>query len=128
MLLTLNQLETSDDENYKKLEEDFFVFPKGDNSKERFELQIKSKQRTDDIVMTHRYVIEDYNHNRKHYDPVYKEFNEHNSNMLDNISEENKQLIRMSFPNYNWKEEIEQVSIKTQYYFKYLENIFLSII
>ena len=74
-------------------------------------MQIKSKQRIDDIVMTHRYVMEVYNHNRKHYDPIYKEFNKHNSNMLDDISEENKHLIRISFPNYNWKEEIEQVKI-----------------
>ena len=111
MLLTLNQLDTSDDESYLKLKEDFYFFPTGDNSKERHELQIKSEQRINDIVMSHRYVVEVYNHNRKHYDPVYKEFNEHNLNMLDDISEEHKHLFRMSFPNYNWKEEIEQVKV-----------------
>lgn len=111
MLLTLNQLDTSDDESYLKLKEDFYVFPEGDNSKERFELQIKLKQRINDIVMFHRYVMEIYNHNREHYDPVYKEFNEHNLNMLDDIPEEHKHLTRMSFPNYNWKEEIEQVKV-----------------
>lgn len=111
MLLTFNQLETSSNEFYLKFKEDFYIFPEGENFKERIELQNKSKQRIDDIVMTHRYVMEVYNHNRKHYDPIYKEFNKHNSNMLDDIPEENKYLIRMTFPNYNWKEEIEQVKV-----------------
>lgn len=59
--------------------------------------------------MTHRYVIAVYNNNRKKYDPVYKEFNENYLNMFEEISEENKHMARMAFPNYNWQEEIEQV-------------------
>jgi hypothetical protein len=108
MLLTLNELDVSD-ECYLKLKEDFFVFPVGDNSKGRLELQIKSKQRINDIVMFHRYVMEVYYHNREHYDPVYKEFNKHNLNIFDDIPEEHKHSARMSFPNYNWNVEIEQV-------------------
>ena len=62
MLLTFNQLETSSNEFYLKFKEDFYIFPEGENFKERIELQNKSKQRIDDIVMTHRYVMEVYNH------------------------------------------------------------------
>lgn len=109
MLLTLGELEKSQDQTYLQLEEGFFAFPTGDDSSERMSLRLQAKQRIDDIVMSHRYVMAVYDNNKKQYDPVYKEFNEHHSNMFDEISEENKHLARMSFPNYNWKEEQEQV-------------------
>jgi len=111
MLLTLNELEKSENKIYKNLEEDFYVFPEGDTGSKRFELRIKSIQRINDIVMSHRYVMAIYDNNRAKYDPIYKKFNEHHLNMFDEISEENKHLARMSFPNYNWKEEMEQVKI-----------------
>lgn len=109
MLLTLGELEKSQDQTYLKLEEGFFAFPTGDDSSERMSLRIQAIQRIDDIVMSHRYVMAVYDSNRKQYDSVYKEFNEHHLNMFDEISEENKHLARMSSPNYNWKEEQEQV-------------------
>jgi hypothetical protein len=109
MLLTLSELKKSQDDTYLKLKEDFFVFPERDYVSERLELRIQSKQRIDDIVMSHRYVMAIYDSNRKKYDPVYKEFNEHHLNMFDEVSDDNKYLARMAFPNYNWKEEQEQV-------------------
>lgn len=109
MLLTLDELEKSQDVTYLALKEDFFVFPGGENSSERFDLRLKAKQRIDDIVMFHRYVATVYESNKKQYDPVYKEFNEHYAHMFDEIAEEQKHLVRMSFPNFNWKEEQEQV-------------------
>lgn len=109
MLLTLTELEKSSDDTYLKLKEDFFVFPEGNNSSKKLELRMKFKQRIDDIIMTHRYVIAVYNNNRKEYNLVYKKFNENHLNMFEEISEENKHMARMAFPNYNWKEEIEQV-------------------
>jgi hypothetical protein len=109
MLHTLNELEKSNDETYLKLEEDFFVFPSEDNCSERFDLRMKSNQRFDDIVMSHRYVMAIYNSNKEQYSPVYEKFNQHHSNMFDEVPEDKKHLVRMSFPNYNWKEEQEQV-------------------
>ena len=109
MLLTLGELEKSQDVTYLALKEDFFVFPEGENSSERFDLRQKAKQRIDDIVMFHRYVTTVYESNKTQYEPVYKEFNEHYAHMFDEIPEEQKHLVRMSFPNFNWKEEQEQV-------------------
>ncbi|GLT20177.1 hypothetical protein GCM10007938_39600 [Vibrio zhanjiangensis] len=109
MLLTLNELEKSQDVTYLALKEDFFVFPRGEHSSERFELKLKAEQRIDDIVMFHRYVMTVYESNKEQYDPVYNKFNEHHAHMFDEIPDENKHLARMSFPNFNWKEEQEQV-------------------
>jgi hypothetical protein len=106
MLLTLGELEKSQDDTYLKLEEGFFFFPAGGD---RMRLRLQSIQRIDDIVMSHRYVMAIYDNNKKQYDPVYKEFNDHHLNMFDDISEDNKHLARMAYPNYNWKEEQEQV-------------------
>ncbi|MDA0135281.1 hypothetical protein L2D36_25625 [Vibrio harveyi] len=109
MLLTLGELEKSQDVTYHKLEEGFFVFPEGENAEERLSLRMQSLQRINDIVMSHRYAMTVYDSNKQQYDPVYKEFNEHHLNMFDDIPEENKHLVRLAFPNYNWKVEQEQV-------------------
>ncbi|SEH77428.1 hypothetical protein SAMN05660691_01307 [Rheinheimera pacifica] len=109
MLLTLDELEKSQDVTYLALKDDFFVFPEGEHSSERFGLRLKAQQRIDDIVMFHRYVTTVYESNKVQYEPVYKKFNEHYAHMFDEISEEKKHLARMSFPNFNWKEEQEQV-------------------
>ncbi|MDX7740615.1 hypothetical protein SJY04_05705 [Aeromonas dhakensis] len=109
MLLTLGELEKSQDTTYQNLEEGFFVFPEGENSEERFQLRMQSQLRINDIVMSHRYAMAVYDSNKQQYDPIYEEFNEHYLNMFDDVSEENKHLARMAFQNYNWKVEQEQV-------------------
>lgn len=68
ILLTLGELEKSQDTTYQNLKEGFFVFPEGENSEERFQ----SQQRINDIVMSHRYAMAVYDSNKQQYEPIYE--------------------------------------------------------
>jgi len=109
-LFTLNEFIEKNKTNpkYKQLIDDFCEFPE---DKSLFSMRIKFEQRINDIVIFHRYVVSTYNNNQKILNPIFSEFNKHYSNAFDAIKPEEKHFARLSFKNYNWKEEQEQAKI-----------------
>ena len=109
-LFTLNEFIEKNKKNpkYKQLIDDFYEFPEDESL---FSMRIKFEQRINDIVIFHRYVVLTYNNNKKILNPIFSEFNKHYSNAFDAIKPEEKHFARLSFKNYNWKEEQEQAKI-----------------
>lgn len=81
----------------------FYSFPCGDNRSERQNLRDEFKQRIDDIVMSHRYVVAIYNRNQEGFKPAFDNYNKNYNGMFDEILGDEGKVVqaRTGFKMFN---------------------------
>lgn len=110
-LPTLNEFtnENHGNDEYKKIVNDIFEFPEGE---ERFKLRLQAIQRIDDIVMFHRFVMVTHENNQQIVEPWFKKFNEHYQGMFDSVRHDNPDEIattRMVFNAFDIYKQQSQI-------------------
>jgi hypothetical protein len=80
-----------------------YSFPSGDNGCERQRLREEFKQRVDDILISHRYVVAIYNSNQEVFGPAFDAYNRNYNGMFDDILDDDGKVVeaRIGFRMFN---------------------------